>query len=472
MNCYDSISQTDHKFVEKIKEYIQCNYSENISIEQIAKNLNISFYYMCHLFKEVTGITVSVFRNECRIAKAKRLLVETNKSITEIAILCGFESPAYFSKVFTNQTGLSPTHFRSKKSDTVYFDFYRTVDDNLAEMMPTVKLTDGNLPIYNVTPDKTVSTQKVSMPDDKYHFLHEAAIIEFKGILFAAWYNNTETELEGYTPIRGNRSYDGGQTWTEPEIIADDPSGKILYCPPVFGICDGKLYLFINEMVGADLMHALNLYGFDEEKDAFVKLWSKPIPFKLNTNVVTLPNGKLMLPGRIGKMDDLPTIPAVLISDSGKINADWRVVKLMDEGILPDGEPMVYPETTAIVCDETVYVFCHNDFGESWTGPYAHDIPIGYSKLYSGTLSNGRNYIVTNIAEEARKRLFVFLSEPHNMKFTECKLLRAESAEDFPTATQWHYPVAVEAAGKLHIICTVTVEDSKRGAALISLPLN
>ena len=99
-----------------------------------------------------------------------------------------------------------------------------------------------------------------------------------------------------------NLSYDGGKTWTEPSVIADDPEGKTLYCPPIYGICDDKLYLFLNEMVAADHMHALDLYVYKEEEGIFTKLWSKPIPFKLNTNVITLPNGKLMLPGRVGEI--------------------------------------------------------------------------------------------------------------------------------------------------------------------------
>ena len=190
-----------------------------------------------------------------------------------------------------------------------------------------------------------------------------------------------------------------------------------------------------------------------------------------------------MLPGRIGEMDDLPTIPAVLISDSGKIDAPWRLVKITDTDMLPDGVPFVFPEITPILAECKIYMFCRDDHrrvplvflsednGESWTGPYAHDIPIDNSKIYSGTLSDGRNYIITNIGTERRKRLLIFLSDPNQMSFTECKLLRSGNADDFPTATQWHYPVAIESDGMLKIICTVSFEDKSRGAALITLPL-
>ena len=86
--------------------------------------------------------------------------------------------------------------------------------------------------------------------------------------------------------------------------------------------------MLINEMVSADHIHALDLYVFQEEKDCFEFLWSKPIPFKLNTNVYKMANGKLLLPGRIAELDGFPNTPAVLISDSGKIDDDYIFRKM------------------------------------------------------------------------------------------------------------------------------------------------
>ena len=49
--------------------------------------------------------------------------------------------------------------------------------------------------------------------------------------------------LSSIQMLCGKRSLDGGKTWSDMEIIAGDKSEKILYCPPVYGICDGKLYI-------------------------------------------------------------------------------------------------------------------------------------------------------------------------------------------------------------------------------------
>lgn len=265
------------------------------------------------------------------------------------------------------------------------------------------------------------------MPSEKYAFLHESAIIEYHNVLFAAWYNNRKNELQGETHIRFSLSYDQGKTWSEPKTLVNDESGSILYCPPVFGICDDRLYLLLNQMVAPDHIHSLDLYVYNENNKVFERLWSRPIPFKLNTNVYTLPNGKLILSGRVGNLDGFPKTPAVLISDSGKIDADWRLVKIQQDGRLADGSEFLHPEVSLVINKDIIYAFCRNDarrvpiiymshdFGESWSGPFSHDIPFHASKIYSGTLSDGRNYVIGNL-EPDRKKLAIFFKRTRNKR--------------------------------------------------------
>ena len=150
--------------------------------------------------------------------------------------------------------------------------------------------------------------------------------------------------------------------------------------------------MLINEMVSADHIHALDLYVFQEEKDCFEFLWSKPIPFKLNTNVYKMANGKLLLPGRIAELDGFPNTPAVLISDSGKIDDDWRLVYIQENGDLPDGSKLVHPEITAIIEDNKIAMFSRDDerkvplvylsqdYGETWSDAFSYDIPFQIQK--------------------------------------------------------------------------------------------
>lgn len=123
------------------------------------------------------------------------------------------------------------------------------------------KLLDGLDP-FTLSTRADVETYTVYFPTEEWKFLHETAVIEHKGILYAAWYSNHDSELQDRTPIRWSTSADGGRTWSEPGTLADDESGAILYCPSVFGVEDGRPYMLINEMVSADhIMRRIFMYS-------------------------------------------------------------------------------------------------------------------------------------------------------------------------------------------------------------------
>lgn len=227
---------------------------------------------------------------------------------------------------------------------------YPSINDQaLADRMGIFSLLDDSVDAEHLPLLPGVRHNIVKLPDEEFSFLHEAAIIEYHGTLFAAWYNCPKIELIGRTPIRGRRSSDGGQTWSDVEIWAEDSTGRLISCPPVFGICNDTLYMLTNTMVSADHMHSLDLYRYDEQKRKFDFLWSRPIPFKLNTNVYTLDNGKLLLPGRFAKLDEFPYIPGGLISDSGGIDAEWRSVFCQEDGMLPDAHSPIGHAECAVI---------------------------------------------------------------------------------------------------------------------------
>ena len=360
------------------------------------------------------------------------------------------------------------------------FDFYDENDIRLDSMLEQMKLTDG-IDFDRIGQSDAVETFEICRPTETFNFLHEAAVISFKGVLYASWYNCGVTELKGYTPIRGAKSLDGGRTWTEPEVIIDDPTGKILFCPPVYGIDGGKLYMLVNEMVSADHMHAIDLLILNENSGKFEFLRSIPLPFKLNTNVYRLNNGKLMLPGRIAEPDGFPNTPAVLISDSGRIDSDWRLVKILPDGGLPDGSILGHAEISALIDRDEILIFCRddnrrvpivfksNDSGESWRGPIAIDIPFSSSKIYSGTLADGRNYVIGNLYP-GRKKLAMLISKPGKWQFDRAIILQ-DGVGALGYGVMWHYPVAFE-ADKLYVIYTSNVDDVRRGCVISAIDTN
>ena len=101
-----------HPIIEKIIEYIKNNLNDDLPVNDIAEKMNISVYYLSHLFKQVTGISILEYRNELRLTMAKQILIESNISISEIAIQCGFCNASYFTEVFSRSEKISPRQFR------------------------------------------------------------------------------------------------------------------------------------------------------------------------------------------------------------------------------------------------------------------------------------------------------------------------------------------------------------------------
>ena len=96
----------------EIITYINENYAKIHSIDQIAQHFFISKYHLCHTFKKAMGMTVIDYLNRIKIKNACNIIASTNKDFLEISQICGFNSSAYFSKVFKDITGVSPREYK------------------------------------------------------------------------------------------------------------------------------------------------------------------------------------------------------------------------------------------------------------------------------------------------------------------------------------------------------------------------
>ncbi len=99
---------------DEMLKFISENYDQNISLEDVAKKCNYSTDYVRHLFKKHTGMTFGNYLTNLRISQARLLLSSTDKSVSQIASLVGFDNPDYFTNVFKKKTNLSPREFRRK----------------------------------------------------------------------------------------------------------------------------------------------------------------------------------------------------------------------------------------------------------------------------------------------------------------------------------------------------------------------
>lgn len=101
--------------ISPLLSYVHENYLTLHNITEIATTFYITPSHLCRTFKKLTGHTIIQYINLLKIQKACTLLRETNKSITVIALECGFHSPMYFCKTFKSILHVTPKSYRNKK---------------------------------------------------------------------------------------------------------------------------------------------------------------------------------------------------------------------------------------------------------------------------------------------------------------------------------------------------------------------
>jgi AraC-like DNA-binding protein len=104
------------EYIEKfnvIFEYINDNYSEDITLDAIANVAGFSKFHFSRLFKQFTDMSFYDYLNQRRVKEAEKLLLDPNLSITEVAMRSGFSSIATFNRVFKSFKECTPTEFKN-----------------------------------------------------------------------------------------------------------------------------------------------------------------------------------------------------------------------------------------------------------------------------------------------------------------------------------------------------------------------
>lgn len=111
---YDMRPISSNYSIARAEHYIEQHYGETLTVSTLANLGNLSVSSFHRMFKKELGITPKEYIIEIRIEKAKKLLRRTNHSLTDIALLCGFSSSAYFSSAFLKSCDISPSQYRKK----------------------------------------------------------------------------------------------------------------------------------------------------------------------------------------------------------------------------------------------------------------------------------------------------------------------------------------------------------------------
>lgn len=106
----NSIDYSNH-IVKATKEYLELNYAEDISLEDMAEYVNISPQYLSKLIKKTTGFNFIDWLSMLRVKKAKELLNNSNLTVKEVCFMVGYKDPNYFSRIFKKRIGITPSEY-------------------------------------------------------------------------------------------------------------------------------------------------------------------------------------------------------------------------------------------------------------------------------------------------------------------------------------------------------------------------
>jgi len=113
-----SYQEKNEKLVESIKEYAKLYFTDpELSLKSISQQFELSTTYLGKIFKSIRGVSFSAYVTQYRLEQSKVILMETNRTVAEIAEQVGFSNSTYYTTVFRNLYGITPSAFRHQAKD-------------------------------------------------------------------------------------------------------------------------------------------------------------------------------------------------------------------------------------------------------------------------------------------------------------------------------------------------------------------
>ncbi len=108
----EHLKKIEFLMISNVNKYINENLDKDLSLVTLSENVYLNPSYLSRIYKQITGINLSDYVRNIRISKAKELLQNNSLKIHEIAKSVGYESAAYFTRIFKNTTNLTPQEYR------------------------------------------------------------------------------------------------------------------------------------------------------------------------------------------------------------------------------------------------------------------------------------------------------------------------------------------------------------------------
>lgn len=320
---------------------------------------------------------------------------------------------------------------------------------------------------------------------DMLPFLHDLSITVCKNRLFVAWYNSTNAEICGSSLIRGRYSDDRGINWSEPfTTVGEIGDAEEHYVPVNLFTQNGNLLATITEMEGKNMTTALDLFSVDDENGRGRFLSRISEGFICNTPPIEMENGSYISPGWMPMKEGTPAFPVVLISNGKNLDRTWEY-KFLYDPLHPDAVSIRCAETTLQVTHNQVlafvrndegpsYIFKSEDYGESWRGPFINPMPIGNSKIFSGQLTNGKNYLIYNEDRGyfMRTLLVIAIKDSDSSQYSRVYKILEDECQELGRGSVWFYPCACEHDGYLYVGSTLQEADHIRSAIVTKIPID
>lgn len=205
-NC--KINSTLHKIdtldknkIIKISEYIDKNYSEQLSLKKLSEKFNLNSQYISRFFKENIGVGFQEYLNSLRVKKSLKDLLYSNKNILDIALEHGFNEGKNYSRAFRKEYKINPTDFRKSKLS----NFTEVKREELPKEYESILLSNESK-FQSLLKDPTIIDEFVEVDANKYKsFMNNVNRIITFGRAYEGLIADVQNQL---TDIQKNFNYD------------------------------------------------------------------------------------------------------------------------------------------------------------------------------------------------------------------------------------------------------------------------
>ena len=143
-----------NKLICQILNYIDTNWCNKLSINDLENRFYYNRYYIMKLFKREIGVTIFDYVNNFKIYKSINEIAISNNSMITIAINCGFNSLEYFSETFKNIVGVSPSNYKKILNREAIFNIEKYAEVTLNIIKINKLINKVNVYKNNIKSDK------------------------------------------------------------------------------------------------------------------------------------------------------------------------------------------------------------------------------------------------------------------------------------------------------------------------------